>query len=90
MSEDEQTRRWKLKLLLDESYEWPCEYLFKFIVPIEQLPNIIDLLKGFNIEEKPSSKGKYISVSAKKVLNSSEEVLKIYELVKVIKGIISL
>lgn len=90
MSEDEQTRRWKLKLLLDESYEWPTEYLFKFIVPMDQLPRIIVILNGFNIEEKPSTGGKYISVSAKKVLNSSEEVLKIYESVKVIKGIISL
>lgn len=90
MSEDEQTRRWKLKLLLDESYEWPCEYLFKFIVPIDQLPHIVIILNGFHIVEKPSAGGKYISVSAKKVLTSSEEVLKIYESVKVIKGIISL
>lgn len=90
MSEDEQTRRWKLKLLLDESYEWPSEFIFKFIVPIDQLPHILNILQSFSIEEKSSKGGKYMSVTAKKILHSSDEVLKVYESVKVIKGIISL
>ncbi len=88
MSDD--TKRWKLKLLLDESYEWPAEYLFKFIVPMEELPKILVILNGMNIENRPSTNGKYISVSAKKILQSSDEVLKVYESVKVVKGIISL
>ncbi len=88
MSDD--NKRWKLKLLLDESYAWPCEYLFKFIVPLEQVPYLLTILGDMKVDQKPSSAGKYISVTATKTFHSSEEVLKVYESVKVVKGIISL
>jgi putative lipoic acid-binding regulatory protein len=43
-----------------------------------------------DIDERASAGGKYISVSAKKVFNNSDEIIKIYKSVSVIKGIISL
>ena len=37
--------------LLDEQMEWPAPYVFKFIVPVEQMPVFIDLFGGVEIQE---------------------------------------
>ena len=89
MSESE-NHRWKLKILLDESYQWPCEYLFKFIVPLEKVVELAEILDGMQLTEKPSRGGKYVSVTAVKIFHNSEDVLKVYDSVKVVKGVISL
>ncbi|MGZ3790289.1 MAG: DUF493 family protein [Bacteriovorax sp.] len=81
---------WKLKMVMDETIEFPSEYLFKFIVPVAEVHQLLFILQGMDIDERASSGGKYISVSAKKIFNSSDEILKIYKRVAVIKGIISL
>lgn len=80
----------KFKSLLDESYQWPDYYEFKFIVKTDDKSLIIAKLSGFTIHETPSKKGNYTSVSARKLMKSTEEVLEIYELMSTIKGIISL
>lgn len=80
----------KFKELLDESYQWPDYYEFKFIVKSDDKSLIIAKLSGFAIHETPSKKGNYVSVSARKLMKSTEEVLEIYELMSTIKGIISL
>ena len=81
---------WKLKIVIDETVEFPSEYLFKFIVPVGEVAELKKLLLDLEIDERASAGGKYISVSAKKVFNSSDEIIKIYKSVSVIKGIISL
>lgn len=83
-------RMWKLKMVLDETVEFPTEYLFKFIVPVAEVHQVLFILQGMDIDERASSGGKYISVSAKKVFDTSDEIIKIYKRVSVIKGIISL
>ena len=83
-------RLWKLRLVLDETVEFPTEYLFKFIVPMTELPAVLKILEGLEIEERASTGGKYISVSAKKVFQGSDEIIKIYRSANGIKGIISL
>lgn len=80
----------KFKSLLDESYQWPDYYEFKFIVKTDDKSLIIAKLVGFTIHETPSKKGNYISISARKLMKSTEEVLEVYELMSTIKGIISL
>lgn len=89
MSQDD-IQRWKMKMLLDESYQWPAEYLFKFIVLQTQVDEVIALLGEMQIEQRPSSNGKYVSVNAKKVFHSSEEILQVYQKIKVVKGVIAL
>jgi putative lipoic acid-binding regulatory protein len=42
------------------------------------------------IHETPSKKGNYTSISARKLMSSTEEVLEIYTLMSTIKGVISL
>ena len=83
-------RLWKLRLVLDETVEFPTEYLFKFIIPVIELNEMLNILKGMEIEERASSGGKYISVSAKKVFDSSDDIIKTYRAASKIKGIISL
>ncbi len=80
----------KLKDLLEHHHTWPCVYTFKFIVPISSGPDLEKVLKGHEILKKNSKKGNYLSVTAKKTMNSSEEVMDVYAAVSQIKGVISL
>lgn len=80
----------KFRELLDEQYTWPDYYEFKFIVKTVEKMDVLAKLSGFTIEETPSAKGTYISISARKLVKSSQEVLAVYEEMSVLKGIISL
>ncbi|MCM2351802.1 MAG: DUF493 family protein [Bacteriovoracaceae bacterium] len=80
----------KFKALLEESYQWPDYYEFKFIIKTDDKSLIIAKLQGFTVHETPSKKGNYTSVSARKLMKSTKEVLEVYELMSTIKGIISL
>jgi hypothetical protein len=80
----------KFRDLLDQSYQWPDYYEFKFILKIDQRLEAINKLQGFTITETPSKKGNYISINARKLMKSTQEVLDVYEVMSTIKGIMSL
>lgn len=80
----------KLKLVLDETVKFPSEYLFKFIVPISEVHQILFILQGMEIEQRASANGNYISISGKTTMHSSQDIITVYERASVIKGIISL
>lgn len=80
----------KLKAVLDETVEWPSDYVFKFIVPVSEQESLIALIGEGDISVRPSKKGNYMSVTVKKLLQSSEDVITIYLRVSSVKGIISL
>jgi len=80
----------QLKAVLDETMEWPSPYVFKFIVPIDQKESLIALVGDADISFRPSKKGNYMSITVKKHLQSSEDVITIYLRVSSIEGIISL
>lgn len=80
----------KFRALLDEHHQWPDYYEFKFIVKSEEKDNVLVLLNGFQITEKPSGKGTYISISARKLVHSADEIVETYKKVTAIKGVISL
>ena len=75
---------------LDQEYNWPTDYLFKFIVPVTQESELLKIFEGLPISTKYSKNKNYISITCKVLVNSSEEVIKIYKEAYVIKGIISL
>ncbi len=85
---DEQKENFKA--LLDETHSWPDYYRFKFIVPIDKREELMEIIKGHDIEEKESSKGNYVSVTVRVLVHSSDHIIEIYESVTIIKGIISL
>lgn len=87
MSED---KTQQFRDLLDQSYQWPDYYEFKFIVKIDDKQLILEKLQGFTILETPSKKGNYISISARKLMKSTQEVVEVYTLMSTIKGVISL
>jgi hypothetical protein len=80
----------KFREVLDQSYTWPDYYDFKFIIKLDHRESVLEKLPGFTVVETPSKKGNYISVNARKLMHSSQEVLDVYDLMSTIKGIISL
>lgn len=85
----------KLEKRLEETSDWPNEYIFKFIVPTDQ-EKIDKISKFFNhtgavIKTKESSKRKYTSLSIRLTMESPEAIIKKYKLVGYqIEGVISL
>lgn len=80
----------KFKELLDESYTWPDYYEFKFIVKMANKHQVLSLLVGFTISETPSKNGNYVAISARKLMQSTQEVMTIYKSMSTVEGIISL
>lgn len=80
----------QFKEKLDSEYSWPSLYMFKFIVPKGKEEDIIALFPSNETSTKASKKGNYISVTAKVMMGSSEEIIKIYEKAYEIEGVISL
>ena len=78
------------KELLDSQYNWPADYLFKFIVTKEYKAELLTTLGGHKAIEKPSSKGKYVSVSLRIMMDSADEVMALYTKAANVKTVISL
>lgn len=80
----------KFKNLLDDNYNWPSEYTFKFIVSRAHEQQLIDQLDGVQWEKRESRTGKYSRFNIVKKMNSSDEVLSFYSKVKSVESLISL
>ena len=83
----------KAKDSLNQHYDWPCVYRFKFILPT--LPNrekeLIDLFSvDVEVNTKTSKNAKYRSFTIKAVMLSADEVLEKYAKASEIEGLISL
>ena len=81
-----------LKTQLEQT-DFPQVYFFKFIVPNKN-DNVARVSALYSsdtqVKMKPSSSGKFISMSAKQVMLSADEIIGIYKKASVIDGIISL
>jgi len=75
---------------LENHYDFPAEYLFKFIIPIGQEDKLKSLFPSGKISIKKSKTGKYLSISCKLNVESSNQIIDIYKEAYLIKGIISL
>ena len=81
----------KIKELLESEENFPLRYVFKFIVPTASLSKILSLFpQEKDLSTKPSAKGNYISVTIVRNVKSADEVVKVYESVSVIDGVLSL
>ena len=84
----------RLKTELENSTEWPAEYLFKFIVPTDKAKIAIvgDAFNGLGavIQTKKSKNETYTSVSVNVQMESPQHVIDKYLAVSGIEGIISL
>ena len=75
---------------LDDQLTWPNNYSFKFITKTVRKNQLIELLSDHKIEEKLSKNGKYTSVTSRKILNCSDEVIEVYKKVGQVEGVITL
>ena len=80
----------KFRELLDQSYQWPDYYTFKFIVKVESRDQVIALLDGHEFQFKISEKGNYVSITSRLYVKSTDEVLAVCEAVGLIPGVMSL
>lgn len=80
----------KFKEKLDDHHTWPSVYMFKFIVPVEKLDEIHQLFPKTAIQSRYSRNKKYIGITAQLVMDSSEEVMQIYEKAHLVDGVIAL
>lgn len=96
MEKDKKTAEFyeRLRKQLEEDTTWPAPYLFKFIVPSE-LDKIAEIRAAFDsldadIVTRDSIKGNYTSISVKVTLDSPDDVIKKYQQISKVKGVISL
>lgn len=83
----------ELKKKLNESGSWPRVYFFKFIVPSDnQKLAQVEALFGAeaNVLLKQSSKGNYVSISAKELMLNAEGVIDRYKRASKIEGLMAL
>ena len=81
----------KFKELLDAEYKWPAKYTFKFIVPTADEAKVTKLFgDDAEVTLKPSSAGKYTSVSAQETMADADQIIAVYLKASKIEGIISL
>ncbi len=78
------------KKLLDEEYNFPCDYNFKFIIKTEFKDKIFKLIPEAKTHEKSSKNGKYTSITLTHFVKNSSEILYIYENASKMDGVISL
>lgn len=83
----------KMKQQLLDSTKWPSVYMFKFIVPngddkINAVKNLFSEDTEFSF--KTSRDIRFIGITIKKVMNSADDVIEIYNRAEGIKGIIAL
>ena len=82
-----------LKSKLEEQFDWPHLYLYKFIIPSDNKKlALVEALFGEDaqVSTRQSKSNKFISVSAKEVMISADEVIAVYKKASKIEGIMSL
>jgi len=84
----------KLKLSLENTTEFPTEYMFKFIIPtddkkVKEIKNIFNY-SGVVINTKPSKTGKYKSLTIVITMKDADEIIRKYKEVSKVEGVISL
>ena len=75
---------------LESTHKFPTLYMFKFIVPEGKKDEVEALFPGNEVVIKPSSKGKYVSITARTMMPSSDAVMALYGKAHQIEGIIAL
>ena len=78
------------KKLLEDHHEWPCHYLFKFVVPVEHELKVRALIDGAEVATRHSKNGRFVSVSITAKMESPAAVVAIHELAASIEGLIAL
>lgn len=82
-----------LREKLENSGDWPRVYFFKFIVPSDNKKlALVEALFGpeAQVSLKQSSKGNFVSVSAKELMLNADGVIERYKAAAEIEGLMAL
>jgi len=82
-----------LKEKLNLNKKWPLVYMFKFIVPaeIEKIAMVEALFdENATIYRNESKTGKFISITARQEMYSSDQIISIYQKAHTIEQIVAL
>lgn len=84
----------KLQTRLEDGFDWPSVYMFKFIVPADnqKLAQVESLFntKECQVTTRQSSKGNYVSITAREMMMSPDKVIARYLEAEKIEGLIAL
>lgn len=89
---NEETRQ-RLRSRLDQVHEWPGVYMFKFVLEPEpeRLGRVLALFtEEAEVLRRYSTGGKYVSITAREVMMSADEVVDRYDRASEIPGVIVL
>ena len=87
----DRTTETSFKERLDGYYDWPSEYLFKFIAPREQLEEVLGLFTPeAQVSTRESERGNYVSVTAEVRMDGSDAVIALYRRAGEIEGVMPL
>lgn len=75
---------------LENEHTWPSLYRFKFIVPKDKEKELLTHFPSMDFSSKSSSGGKYMSFTAEILINSTDQVIQVYERANKIDGLIAL
>ncbi len=87
--DEEQSLFEGLKNRLNE-YTWPGFYLFKFIVPVDKIEEVVHFFNGSEYSTKESKHGRYMALTSNVFMSGPEQIIEIYIKASRIKGVISL
>jgi len=75
---------------LEQEHTWPSLYRFKFIVPKDKETELLNRFSSMDFSSKSSSGGKYLSFTAEVLIDSTDQVIQVYEQANKIEGLIAL
>jgi putative lipoic acid-binding regulatory protein len=75
---------------LESEHSFPGEYMFKFIVPTQQVKEVEMLWTEGHLTKRESSNGNYVSVTIRARVENPEDVIAIYRSASLINGLIAL
>ena len=78
------------KNTLNQEYDFPCNYSFKFIVKSDLEKIVLNLLPKAKSAIKTSKRRTYVSITLTSFVNNADEIVYIYDKASKIDGIISL
>lgn len=78
------------KKLLEDHHDWPCNYVFKFVVPVEHELKVRALIEGAEITTRQSKNGRFVSVTITASMENPEAVVAVHERAALIEGLIAL
>lgn len=79
-----------LKIRLEQYYQFPTEYTYKFIVPAAKADLIVELFKDKKYSVKNSKSGKFLSLTSIQNESSANNIIQVYQKVMAIEGAICL